>query len=157
MVVSAPSNPSPQLKPVLEWLYASEALDVDRLGAILSDEAFEDNVLPMSLGFPPCPSKAAWLDMFRGGISSWFDRHGFEFTFHEYFEGPGHITAHVSAEGETKYGQAMANEWLIVFQVRKDTSGAFKIVRILEFADSLSVAGIVRTEPTEDGQLGSAS
>lgn len=94
MVVSAPPNPSPQLQPVLEWLYASEALDVDRLAAVLSDDTFEDNVLPMSIGFPPCTSKEAWLEMFKGGISSWFDRHGFEFTFHEHFEGPGHITAH---------------------------------------------------------------
>lgn len=146
MVVSAPPNPSPQLQPVLEWLYASEALDVDRLAAVLSDDTFEDNVLPMSIGFPPCTSKEAWLEMFKGGISSWFDRHGFEFTFHEHFEGPGHITAHLSAEGETKLGQPMSNEFLIVFQVRKDASGVFKIERIIEFADSLSVANVVRTE-----------
>lgn len=40
----------------------------------------------------------------------------------------------------------MSNEFLIVFQVRKDANGVFKIERIIEFADSLSVANVVRTE-----------
>ena len=64
MPYSVPENPSPQLQPILEWVNACNALDVDRIAATMSDETYEHVVLPASIGFPPRPTKKAWLDAF---------------------------------------------------------------------------------------------
>ncbi|EJD41677.1 hypothetical protein AURDEDRAFT_146014 [Auricularia subglabra TFB-10046 SS5] len=114
------------------------------MAAVMSDESYEHIVLPSSLGSEP-KSKAAWLDRFKTGFASWFNPGDFEAIIHEVFEGPGHVTVQMSSRGTTKSGKAFANEYMAVFQVRQDASGAYKIVRVKEFMDSQTMTNWAKT------------
>ncbi|EJD41680.1 hypothetical protein AURDEDRAFT_126986 [Auricularia subglabra TFB-10046 SS5] len=143
MVSGIPSNPSAQLLPVLDWIIGCEEISLDRFNGALSDVDYEHLIVPASLNIPPSRSKQAWLDWFSGGWVKLFDVGMVTLSLHEVFEAPGHVTAHFSSRGTTKRGDAFANEYLTVFQVRQDTPGGpYKIWRVKEFVDSAVVAHI---------------
>jgi hypothetical protein len=61
---SAPPNPSPSLRTVLTYFYASEQCDDKKLADTL-DQTLEHSILPQSLHRPQVLSKSLYLEYFR--------------------------------------------------------------------------------------------
>ncbi|KZV89959.1 hypothetical protein EXIGLDRAFT_838130, partial [Exidia glandulosa HHB12029] len=155
MSYTVPANPSPQLQAALDWIEGCNAWDGELITKPMSDD-IHHTVLPTSIthGFPTSTTKQAWLEKWRFGPLA----EQFKITIHEIIEAPpDHVIAHLSSTFRLKSRpeEQFGNEYMIIFQVQKDSSGQHKIVRMKEFMDSLRVSNLIKAANEDAAQSSS--
>ncbi|KAK7682590.1 hypothetical protein QCA50_014390 [Cerrena zonata] len=128
---SIPSNPTPQLQVVLDYLTAVCEGDFSKMTTFLTDD-FMHHVHPRSLGIPSS-DKAAWTQ-FNVNIYPFFE--GFKLQIYEIVEGGNTVSLHASSSSTTTSGAHYNNEYALFFELVAAAEGSLQIRRQKEFVNS---------------------
>ncbi|KAK7692439.1 hypothetical protein QCA50_004064 [Cerrena zonata] len=137
-----PSQPSPQIQVVIDFLASFGRKDFETIASLASDD-YVHYVLPKTLGIPPS-EKTPWLKSTQEMLGIF--NNDFKLDIEEIVEGQNAVIIHAESSATTTTGAKYNNEYVIIFELKTDTEGAVKIKRAKEFVNSKFTAEFFAAE-----------
>ncbi|KAI0792027.1 hypothetical protein C8Q75DRAFT_616201 [Abortiporus biennis] len=126
-----PSSPSPALQAVLSWMDYLTSKNFDGLSLILTED-FKHSVSPETIGLKFEKRKEEILKLWKINTEPF---QNWVYTIDDIVEAPDKIAVHAKSNADTPRGP-FANEYIFIFNLRKEDDGRWKISACREFVDS---------------------